>query len=162
MTLPLRVEWNSLGLTHWKHSPSDPDELLDLGLLLLVGPLLLALEWLLEPDLEWEEDIIKVLLAVNRKEIKITTFFQNMITEAICLKLHYTIKYSRKSQFTIEHFHSIKVWNVTKCHCWYTNETRDASIQKVRLWAGAKYGVAVNFFTTMLDRSRLRDSYSNE
>ena len=52
MTLPLRVEWNSLGLTHWKHSPSDPDELLDLGLLLLVGPLLLALEWFLEPDPE--------------------------------------------------------------------------------------------------------------
>ena len=52
MTAPLRVEWNSLGLTHWKHSPSDPDELLDLGLLLLVGPLLLVLEWLLEPDLE--------------------------------------------------------------------------------------------------------------
>ena len=28
--------------------------------------------------------------------------------------------------------------------------------------ADAKYEVAVNFFTTMLDRSRLRDSYSNE
>ena len=52
MTLPLRVKLDSLGLTHWKHPPSDPDELLDLGLLLLVGPLLLALEWLLEPDLE--------------------------------------------------------------------------------------------------------------
>ena len=39
---------------------------LDLGLLLLVGPLLLDLERLLEPDLEGEEDIIKVLLAVNR------------------------------------------------------------------------------------------------
>ena len=51
MTLPLRVECDSLGLTHW-NSPSDPDGLLDLGLLLLVGPLLLALEWLLEPDLE--------------------------------------------------------------------------------------------------------------
>ena len=87
---------------------------LDLGLLLLVGPLLLDLEWLLEPDLAWEEDIIKVLLAVNRKEIKITTFFQNMITEAICLKLHYIIKYSRKLQFTIEHFHSILVCNITK------------------------------------------------
>ena len=62
---------------------------LDLGLLLLVGPLLLALERLLGPDLEWEEDIIKALLAVNRKEIKITTFFQDLITEAICLKLHY-------------------------------------------------------------------------
>ena len=61
MTLPLRVEWNSLGLTHWKHSPSDPDELLDLGLLLLVGRLLPELERLLEPDLEGEEDIIKVL-----------------------------------------------------------------------------------------------------
>ena len=79
MTLPLRVECDSLGLTHW-NSPSDPDGLLDLGLLLLVGPLLLALERLLEPDPECEEDIIKVLLAVNRKEIKITTFFQNMIT----------------------------------------------------------------------------------
>ena len=51
MTLPLRVECDSLGLTHW-NSPSDPDGLLDLGLLLLVGPLLLALEWLLEPDPE--------------------------------------------------------------------------------------------------------------
>ena len=40
-----------------------------------------------KPDLEGEEDIIKELLAVNRKEIKITTFFQNKITEAICLKL---------------------------------------------------------------------------
>ena len=42
------------------------------------------------------------------------------------------------------------------CHCWCTNEIHDASNQKVRPWAGAKYGVAVNFFTTMLDRSRLR------
>ena len=71
------------------HSPSDPERLLDLRLLLLVGPLLLALERLLGPDLEWEEDIIKALLAVNRKEIKIKTFFQDLITEAICLKLHY-------------------------------------------------------------------------
>ena len=68
-----------------------------------MGALLLDLERLLEPDLEGEEDIIKELLAVNRKEIKITTFFQNMITEAICLKLT-TIKYSRKLQFMIEHF----------------------------------------------------------
>ena len=47
MTLPLCVECDSLGLTHC-NSPSDPDGLLDLGLLLRVGPL----EWLLEPDLE--------------------------------------------------------------------------------------------------------------
>ena len=43
-----------------------------------------------------------------------------------------------------------------------SNETDwDARIQ-VRPWADAKYGVAANFLTTMLDRNRLRDSYSNE
>ena len=143
MTLPLRVKWNSLGLTHWKHggvvcqdpqisiyasslygpswsgscwslvyrpdryrhpSSSDPDGLLDLGLLLLVGPLLLDLEWLLEPDLECEEDIIKVLLAVNRKEIKITTFIPEHDNRSYLPETHYKIKYSRKLQFTIEHF----------------------------------------------------------
>ena len=39
-----------------------------------------------EPDLEGEEeDIINVPLAKKGKEIKVSTFFQNMITEAICL-----------------------------------------------------------------------------
>ena len=50
-----------------------------------MGPELLDLERLPEPDLEGEEDIINVLLAVKGKEIKVSTFFQNMITEAICL-----------------------------------------------------------------------------
>ena len=39
-----------------------------------------------EPDLEGEEeDIINVPLAKKGKEIKVSTFLQNMITEAICL-----------------------------------------------------------------------------
>ena len=83
--------------------------MLGLVVLLLLGPEPLSLGRLLKPDPSGEKDIKSVLLAVKRKEIKVSTFFQSMITEAICLKLHYTIKYSRKSQFTIEHFHSIKV-----------------------------------------------------
>ena len=38
-----------------------------------------------KPDLEGEEDIINFPLAIKGKEIKVSTFFQNMITEAICL-----------------------------------------------------------------------------
>ena len=90
-------------------SASDPDRLLDLGLLLLVGPLLLDLEWLLEPDLECEEDIIKDLLAVNRKDIKITTIIPEHDNRSYLPETHYKIKYSRKLQFSIENFYSIKV-----------------------------------------------------
>ena len=44
-----------------------------------------------EPDLEGEEeDIINISLAKKGKEIQVSTFFQNMITAAICLNFTFT------------------------------------------------------------------------
>ena len=73
---------------------SDLD--LRLGVSLLLGPGLLDLdlEQLPEPDLDGEEDITNVLLAAKEKDIKVSTFYQNMIVEAIYLNFHYTIEYS--------------------------------------------------------------------
>ena len=56
----------SSGILPLPSSTPDPEWLLDLGLLLLLGPLLLERERLLEPDLEDEEDIFETLLAINR------------------------------------------------------------------------------------------------
>ena len=84
-------------------SPSNWDGLLDLGVPLLLGLVLLDLdlERLPEPDLDGEEDITNVLLAAKEKDIKVSTFYQNMIVEAIYLNFHYTIKYSLTLMCTI-------------------------------------------------------------
>ena len=63
-------------------------------LLLGLGLLDLDLERLPEPDLDGEEDITNVLLAAKEKDIKVSTFCQNMIVGAIYLNFHYTIEYS--------------------------------------------------------------------
>ena len=65
-------------------APPDPGYLPDLGLFLLDSLLSERDRFLdLERDLEVEEFIVWILLAVNREENKIETAFQNLIVRTI-------------------------------------------------------------------------------